>query len=217
MGSPLDTAFTVVGTLEPPNATTIDSVFAQVFVNSTHNLDLRIADLNLQRSLFDMDIARTERFPVISLSGDAGYLSSGDNLRLPPDQRVNGWGYSVGVTVENLLFGWGVTDLRIQQAQLNAETIRLNYELQRRGLVADVARLRSQVASNMDQLHSINSTLTIANDNYTLTKAQYAGGGATALDVLSAEQLLSENRSMELQTRADLHRLLARARQLSEH
>ena len=217
MNMPDDTAFTITGAIETTDSVAVDSLLQHVLIDSVSNLDLQIANFAVRRSLFDVDIARTERLPSISLSGDVGILSSGDNLRLPPDQRVSTFGYSVGISIENLLFNWGMTDLRVQQRQLDAENVRLSYEQQRRAFIADAGRLRTQIRSVVDQLHSLNRTLSVAEDNYTLTKAQYAGGGTTALEVLSAEQLLAETRLTELQTRADLQRLMAKVEQLYTH
>ena len=214
MGSPHDTAFTVTGALEVPDSSSIDSLLSRTLVDSLHTLDLQVSQSMVQRTLFDVDIARTDRLPSISLTGDVGVLSSGDNLRLPAAQRTRAVGYSVGISVENLLFNWGVTDLRIQQRELDAENVQLTYEQQQRALIGEVRRLRTQIAGEIDQLRSIKRTLAVAEDNYTLTKAQYAGGGATALEVLSAEQLLADSRLVEIQTRADLRRLLAKADQL---
>ena len=216
MGTPEDTAFSIVGTLVTPDSSAIGSLLQDVPMDSVHNIDLKIADFNLRKSLFDVDIAHTEKFPSISLTGDAGLLTSGDNLRLPTDKRVSMLGYSVGISVENLLFNWGITDLHIQQQHLAADNMRLSYEQQRRGLLAEIKRLRSQIKSLVDQLFSIDRTLKKAEDNYALTKAQYAGGGTTALEVLSAEQLLSENRLAGIQTRAELIRLIAKIEQLKQ-
>jgi outer membrane protein TolC len=214
MGAPHDTAFTVAGTLDIPDSDAIDSLLHRDYSDTVHNLDLQISKSSIQRSMIEVDIARRERLPSISLTGDFGLLSSGDNLSHPAERRPSVLGYSIGISVENLLFNWGATDLRIQQRQLEAENMRLFYEQQRRGLAAELVRLRAQVASAIEESHSISRTLKIAEDNFALTKAQYAGGGTTALEVLSAEQLLAENRLADLQTRADLQRFLARANQL---
>jgi outer membrane protein len=215
MGAPHDTAFGVTGTLNTPDSHAIDSLLYRLNADTLHNLDLQISRSNVQRSTLEVDVVRRERFPSISLTGDFGLLSSGNNLYHPAERRPSVVGYSIGISVGNLLFNWGATDLRIQQRELESENMRLFYEQQRRGLVAELVRLRAQVASAIEELHSIARTLKVAEDNFALTKAQYAGGGTTALEVLSAEQLLADNRLADLQTRADLQRSLARANQLT--
>jgi outer membrane protein TolC len=215
MGAPHDTAFSVAGTLDTPESDAIDSLLYRLHADTLHNLDLQISKSNVQRSALEVDVVRREKLPSISLTGDFGLLSSGDNLYHPAERRPSVLGYSIGISVENLLFNWGATDLRIQQRELEAENMQLFYEQQRRGLVADLVRLRAQIASAVDELHSISRTLKVAEDNFALTKAQYAGGGTTALEVLSAEQLLAENRLADLQTRAELQRFFARANHLT--
>jgi outer membrane protein TolC len=215
MGAPQDTAFAVTGTLDTPDSDAIDSLLHRADADTLHNLDLQISKSSVQRSMIEVDIARRERLPSISLTGDFGLLSSGDNLSHTAERRPSVLGYSIGISVENLLFNWGATDLRIQQRELEAENMQLFYEQQRRGLVAELVRLRAQAASAIEELHSISRTLKVAEDNFALTKAQYAGGGTSALEVLSAEQLLAENRLADLQTRAELQRFFARANQLT--
>jgi outer membrane protein TolC len=216
MGIPGDTAFSISGTLEIPDSIAIDSLTRELAVDSLHSIDLSIANFNIQKSLLDVDLARSERYPTISLSGDFGILTSGDNLRLPVDQKESVIGYSIGISVENLLFNWGMTDLRIQQQQLAAQNLRLSYNRQQRALQTDITRLRNQLKSTSDQLYLIDQIIKKAEDNYILTKAQYTGGATTALEVLSAEQLLSENRQADIQTRTDFKRLIAKIEQLTK-
>jgi outer membrane protein len=214
MGTPQDTVFSVTGTLDTPDSGAVDSLLYQLNADTLHNLDLQISKSNVRKSTLEVDVVRREKLPSISLTGDFGLLSSGDNLYHPAERRPSVLGYSIGISVENLLFNWGATDLRIQQRELEAQNLQLLYEQQRRGLVAELVRLRAQVASAVEELHSISRTLKVAEDNFALTKAQYAGGGTSALEVLLAEQLLADNRLADLHTRADLHRFLARASQL---
>ncbi len=213
MGSPDDTAFAIAAPAQPFDSAAAESLLVRGAVDSVRSLDLQSARLNVERSLFSVDIVRSERLPSVSLTGDVGLLSSGDNLKLPSGRRAATVGYSVGITVENLLFDWGSTGLRIEQQQLETENLRLNFELQRRTLNASLERLRGEIRSTMGQMRSIARTQNIAEDNYALTKAQYAGGGTTALDVLSAEQLLADSRLAALQSRADLKRLLSKLEQ----
>jgi outer membrane protein TolC len=212
MGNPSDTSFTLGGPLEEPGPVDVDSLMNAISIDSTHIIDLRLADVEIQRSLLDVDLARRERYPSVVLSGDVGFLSSGDNLRLPADQRLSAFGYSIGVTIENLLFNWGSTDLRVQQREAAVERARLGYEEKRRGILGEIERLRYQLASAAIQLRSLRKTVALAEDSYVLTKARYAGGGISALEVLAAEETLAEIRSVQLQTRADLHRLLAKVK-----
>jgi outer membrane protein TolC len=49
-----------------------------------------------------------------------------------------------------------------------------------------------------------------AEENFAMTKSKYAAGGALSLEVLSAQQLLTDIKLEELQTLAEKQLLLAR-------
>ena len=213
MGTPLDTSFSLQGEIDVPDSAQTFALLGRAVVDSAANLDLQSTEIAARRSIFDVDLAKSERLPSVFLTGDVGYLSSGDNLNLPSDERVNSLGYSVGVSVENLLANWGATDLRIQQRELDAENMQLAYEQQVRSVRGDVERMRSELVSGFSQTRMIQRILKVSIDNFTVTKAQYAGGASSALEVLSAQQSLAENRISDLHTRATLQRLVAKLHQ----
>jgi len=214
MGTPQDTSFSLQGEIGVPDSAGTFALLEKATSDSSANLDLQSADLAAQRSQFDVDLAKSERLPSVVLTGDVGFLSSGDNLNLPSDQRFNSLGYSVGFSIENLLANWGATDLRIQQRELDAQNIRLAFEQQLRALRGDVERMRTDLVSGYSQVRMIQKILKVSADNYMVTKAQYAGGASSALEVLSAQQSLAENRISDLHTRATLQRLVAKLNQV---
>lgn len=207
MGMPNDTAFTVIASMELSPAV-VDSTVHSIG-REPRNLDLAIAQLDVRRSELDIDLSKSERQPMITLFADAGVVTSGENLQLPSPARVPVLGYSVGITVENLLFDWGVTSSRIQQREVEAETRKLQFELHRRVLTAELASRQSQIQHTFQQLSILRQNVKSAEDNYVLTKSLYAGGGTLALEVISAEQLLSDTRINELQALLDLRKLTA--------
>ena len=213
MGTPEDTAFAIAAAAALPDSAAADSLLRLAAVDSARSLDLQIARLNVERSIIGVDAARAEQRPAVSLSGDVGLLTSGDNLKLPSGERAATVGYSVGLSIEHLLFDWGAAGLRVEQRQLESDQLRLSYELQRQTMRSALERLRAEIRSTVAQIGAIGKTLNIAEDNYALTKAQYAGGGTSALEVLSAEQLLAESRLAALQSRTDLLRLLSQLEQ----
>ncbi len=214
LGGAIDTAFTVSGTLDSLVIGPRDTLAPPDSL--PQNLDLRIADLELQSSHLDASIAAHERYPVVSIFADAGLLTSIENLRLPADQRSSIWGYSVGISVDGALFNWGATDLRIEQREVQSEILRLQNVILKRSLVSEYGRTRLQLSRAFARLDQIRSNLRIAEENYLLTKATFAGGKALALEVLSAQQLLTDARLSEVQTLADIQMAAAKIRQLSQ-
>ena len=110
---------------------------------------------------------------------------------------------------------WGATDLRVQQKQLDADNLRLQSDLVQRSMSTESRKTRVQIIKQRERLYVIQNNITSAEDNFLLTKSKYAGGGTLSLEVLSAQQLLTDIKLSELQTLADIQLLAAKTEQLT--
>ncbi len=214
IGTPLDTTFAIDGSLKN-TYTVIDSSLVSAIPDSSSNLELFAASLATKRSLLDIELTRHENYPTVSFIGDAGLLTSGDNLRLPRDERSNMFGFSLGVALEIPLINWGATDLRIQQRELDADILRAQSELLQRSITAESKKTWLQLVKQRERLQFIRKNLQSAEENFLLTKSKYAGGGTLSLEVLTAQQLLTDTKLSELQTMADIQLLAAKMEQLT--
>ncbi len=178
------------------------------------NLELALSEIELKKSLVDIELTHHETRPVVSLIGDAGLITSGDNLKLPQAERLPILGYSVGVNVDIPLFNWGATDLRVQQKQLASDNQRLQSELLLRSLNTEMKKLHLQLKNARERLHAARLDIKAAEENFLLTKSKYAGGVGLAIEVLSAQQLLTDTKLTELQSLADIQNIQARIDQL---
>jgi outer membrane protein len=215
IGIPLDTTFSISGSLNDTTYTENDSSFNDVNSNLLLNPEISATSLAIKHSLLDIELTQHENYPTVLLVGDAGLLTSGDNLRLPRDERANMLGFSLGITLEFPLVNWGATDLRVQQKQLDADNLRLQSELLQRSIKTESMKVRFQIKKQRDRLRSIQNNLRSAEDNFLLTKSKYAGGGTLSLEVLSAQQLLTDIKLSELQALADIQLLAAKIEQLN--
>jgi outer membrane protein TolC len=84
-----------------------------------------------------------------------------------------------------------------------------------RSFSAEFRRTQLQMRNQRERLRVIQNNITSAEDNFLLTKSKYAGGGTLSLEVLSAQQLLTETKLSELQTMADIQLLNAKMEQLT--
>ncbi len=212
MGSEIDTSFTLDGSLESLLALrTLEGTPADV----SQSLDVTLAQLNVNKSAFEAEIQKSERLPVISAFADAGLLTSIDNLRLPASERSGVYGYMFGLSLEVPIFTWGATDLRVQQRKLATEALGLQLQAVRRSVTTEYQRTQLQLRKAEERLRSLRSSLKAAEENFALTKSKYAVGGVLSLEVLTAQQLLTDLRLDELQTLADRQALLAKLEQLT--
>ncbi|HUI10985.1 MAG TPA: TolC family protein, partial [Bacteroidota bacterium] len=215
IGLPPDTALTLSGSLADSTPAADTTLPQQVDPDAT--VDMTIAALLVNRSVFDEDIARHERLPDISLFADAGYLSSGDNLRLPTSERLNGLGYEVGIGIQLPILNWGATGFRAEQREVATDDLRNRKELLRRSIVSDAMRLRIELAGVRRRLGVLRENLGKARDNFVLTKSKYAAGASLTLEVLAAEQAMIDARAAHIEALADIRVLTAKLERLNAH
>ncbi len=215
IGTAIDTTFSVEGSLDHMLGEALDTTSRPVTIDPSRSLDAQIAGLGIRQSSLEAEIAGRERFPTVSLFGDAGVLTSIENLRLPPEERFGVVGYQVGATIEFPLFNWGATSLRQEERQIDLDTLRMQSVLLQRALERESRQTGVELQAAREHLASIRGSLKAAEENFLLTKSTYLGGGALSLEVLAAQQLLSDTRLAELQTLAEIQTLLAKLEQLS--
>jgi outer membrane protein len=217
MGIPADTALIASGTLENLSITTIDSLGIVVSDSSFTNLELQMAQIEIEKGLVDVELSQSERLPFILLNADAGLLTSFDNLHLPIDDRASMIGASIGLSIEFPLLTWGAIDLRTEQRRLAVEVQQDQKELLRRSILTEQQKTLLQLHTAVSRFDALKQNVRTAEDNYSLTKSKYAAGGSLALEVLSAQQLLVDTRTALLQTESDIRLLLAHLEQISVH
>ncbi len=213
LGGTIDTTFIVIGTLNDSVGISADSLL-QTAPDSATNLDLSLAALSIQHSQLEIELTQQELSPTVSLIGDAGLLTSIDNLRVPYAERAGILGYSIGILFEVPFFNWGATGLRVQQKQRAVNDLRLQSELIRRSVISDTKQIHLQLIKLRERLRSLGYNKKFAEENFLLTKSKYMGGGTLSLEVLSAQQLLTDAKLSELQAHADIQLLSARLEQL---
>jgi outer membrane protein len=213
MGAPQDTAFEVQPADPRASLSAADSVLAMN--DTTPPLDVAAADLAVQHADLEVDLARAAQLPTISLSGDAGYLSSLDYLQLPAAERVAPFGASIGISIEHPLFGWGAPGQKILQREIDVESARLNLDMEKRSAMSESMRARGELVAARQQLDAYRRILADATDHYALVRAGYMGGTTTALEVLSAEDVLSDAREGVIHASADIDKGVATLKRLA--
>ena len=213
IGRAVDTSFSLSGSLDSLLAPAGETAFHQN--DLTLNLDYRLALMNMQTGVLEVDLASRERAPSVSLFADAGLLTSIENLKLPASERGGMVGYSLGINITGLLYNWGGTDLRVQQREAQVEFLRLQTQTLQRSLTSEFTRTQFQLANARDRLRLLRSNIGRARDNYLLTKSKFVGGGTSSLEVLNAQQLLTDAELNAVGALADIQTLTAKLQQLT--
>lgn len=135
---------------------------------------------------YDVAIAKAERLPVFSITGDAGVLG------VNPDEFRHDAGYSIVLSLDVPLLSWGAVSNRIQQRELALEQFDAQIRLQRRELETQWRVTAGDFEVARKNLAGYTRSIQEAGDNYLVAKSRFAGGSGSNLEVLDAQRLLVE-------------------------
>jgi outer membrane protein TolC len=183
----VDTALTVI---------VPDTVF-----HDTSNIDIVAADLDRQSAVFDAEIVQSQTKPSISLQADAGALTSMPNLRpgLP-----NVFGAEVGISFTLPFITNGYYDSQYEAARLKAESVSEQNVFLKKSLITQFAQALNDYRQAKRELTTLESSLSTAEQNFILTRAKYAGGSGSSLEVLNAIQLMNQVRMAIEETKSTI-------------
>ncbi|MFZ1081363.1 MAG: TolC family protein [Candidatus Kryptoniota bacterium] len=178
--------------------TSITSSDIDTSFHASKNIDLASAELEKQNADFDAEISQTQSMPAISLSADAGALTSIPNL-----QRGLGnvFGASFGVSFTLPLIPYGYFDSQFKAAQLKAESVSEQTTFLRMSLESEFAQARNDYVQAKQQLNSLIANLSTAHQDLFLSKAKYAGGSGSSIEVLDAIQSINDTKLSIEETR----------------
>jgi len=159
--------------------------------------DIYVAEQQLAAETARIGVARAERLPSITLTGDFGYASRDlDNL-LSSDSES--WGFFGDIFAP--IFNSGQLKSAEEAQRQRAQQARLNYEVSVLNALRDVddslTAIRTYRAEHTARLRQ----LTAARSAATLSRARYDGGVVSYLEVLDSERSLFDAEILESGTR----------------
>lgn len=203
LGLPLDTTIAIQDTLALP-------AWPQKFVT---NLDLKSAEFEVESAQLDLKLAQTERAPVISAFAGAGGWTS--RLQLIESSSPHIFGYQAGVALEMPILSWGAITARVEQKNAALNALRADFEVLRRRFNAEYQTHWQQYRAATEKLRLLEASRQKALEQYEILQAQYAGGGASGLEVIDSHRTLLEIALQEEQTRAEIDILHAQMLRLT--
>ncbi len=210
LGAPCDTELNITGSLDNLLFDVFDSEAVIPEITTADNLDIGTARLDLDQSRLALDLTRSQWKPTVSLSADAGLITSRENLLLPAPERYRSAGYSVGISVEMPLWDSGRRKTEKARNRTEIRAAEDNLALVSRDVLADYRDTRLRLIDTQIRLVSIREVVQTAEKSYLLSKAQYADGYVAASDVLLAQQALTDMFRSEIDALAQIQSLKAR-------
>ncbi|MBZ5552708.1 MAG: TolC family protein [Acidobacteriia bacterium] len=156
------------------------------------NPDLRAALAALQVASQEMRVARAGYLPSLSLD----YFYGIDATRFATKtEGVPNVGSSAIGTVNIPLWNWGATRSKVHQADLRRQQARVELTFAQRQLLSNLRSFFNEAAASHEQLETLRSSAELAADSLRLTTLRYQAGEASVLEVVDAQNTLTQNRN----------------------
>ena len=177
----------------------------EVLALGTHNNpDLRAADAALRAAQSEVSAARAGYLPTITLDYWYGidantFARSGVVEIVGPNeivrQRVPNLGYAAAATLQLPIWNWGATRSKVRQASFRREQARLELSFAQRSVLANLRAFYNEAETARAAVERFGRVADLAADSLRLTNLRYRAGEATVLEVVDAQNTLTQARN----------------------
>jgi outer membrane protein TolC len=157
------------------------------------NPDLRAARASLQAAQFDLTGARSGYFPSLGL--DYWYGIDSTHFAVNGLNGVNAVGSSASATLNIPIWNWGLTHSKVVQADLKRKQAQRELSFAQRKLLAGIRSAYGEAQAALSELELLKSSAELAADSLRLTTLRYQSGESTVLEVVDAQNTLTQARN----------------------
>lgn len=164
--------------------------------------DVLVARAERQAATAQIDIARAQRYPTLSLDASANKAMAGTNANSNAPER--GLNHSIALNLSSVLYQGGALDAQVRSAIAAEEAAGQRVETARLRAGDQARSFREQIIGAQARLGALASrkrTIAIARDLY---REQYKLGTRSILDLLNAEQEIYQAAAEEEAVQHDL-------------
>ncbi len=182
--------FAVVDDLQTPEPL---PGFAEVeTAGKKNNPELRQALAAYQAANHEVTAAWGGLLPALSLDYFYGIDSNKFAIRT---NGVRNLGYSTVATLQIPIFSWGSDRSKLKQAELRRDQAHVELTHAQRQLLSHLRQFYSEAETARSELESLASSAEIAAESLRLTTMRYQAGESTVLEVVDAQNTLTQARS----------------------
>ncbi|MGB8129707.1 MAG: TolC family protein [Candidatus Angelobacter sp.] len=185
--------FTVVddAQLAPP----LQSFDEFVKTAQTRNPDVRASTASFQAAKFEVASAQSAYLPTLTLDYFYGIDAPHFAVHEPEPLGTRNLGYSVAATLNIPIWNWGATRSKVVQANLRRKQAQRELTMAQRKLQADMRELYAEAEAAHAELDLLKSSADLAAESLRLTVLRYQGGESTVLEVVDAQNTLTQARN----------------------
>jgi outer membrane protein TolC len=182
--------FTVVDDLQTPEPL---PSFAEVEVaGKKDNPELRAALEALEVANHEVTAAWGGLLPALSVDYLYGIDSNKFAIRT---DGVRNLGYSAVATLQIPIFSWGADRSKLKQAELRRDQAHVELTFAQRQLLSHLRQFYNEAETARSEMESLASSAEISAENLRLTTLRYQAGESTVLEVVDAQNTLTQARN----------------------
>jgi outer membrane protein TolC len=154
------------------------------------NPQLAAATATLAAANAEVWAARSAHFP--SLSFDYWYGIDADHFAIRNPDRTRNLGYAAAATLEIPIWSWGATQSKVKQSEINRDQSKVELSATQRQLTANLQSFYHEAETSRAQLALLQQSFELASESLRLTTLRYQAGEATVLEVVDAQNTLTQ-------------------------
>lgn len=156
-----------------------------------NNPELQAAFAAMDLANHEVVVARAAHLPTLVLD----YLYGIDaNQFATYNGDIRNLGYAATATLNIPVWHWGAIESRVKQAELQQHQAKVELSAAQRQAVADLQSFYGEAQTARRQLDLLQSSVDLAAESMRLTNLRYQAGEATALEVVDAQNTLTQAR-----------------------
>ena len=157
------------------------------------NPDVRASTASFQAAKFEVSSAQSAYFPTLTL--DYFYGIDAPHFAAHEPDGTRNLGYSVAATLNIPIWNWGATRSKIVQASLKRKQAQRELTMAQRKLQADMREMYAEAEAARAEMELLKSSADLAAESLRLTVLRYQGGESTVLEVVDAQNTLTQARN----------------------
>jgi outer membrane protein TolC len=157
------------------------------------NAGVRASSAAVSAAGHEVSSARAGYLPALTLDYFYG-IDAPQFATQGPDGSRN-LGYAASATLNIPVWNWGATHSKVVQAGLRRQQAERELSLTQRKLLADIRTLYAEASAALAELDLLKESADLAAESLRLINLRYRGGEATVLEVVDAQNTLTQARN----------------------
>ncbi len=164
------------------------------------NPDLRVAMESLRQAEMDVTSAKTAFLPTLAIDTDYGIEANHFALKSrvaanPDEGRLPNLGYFITAGISFPVWDWGALRSKLHQAQFKKTQAAVELSQAQRQMVSKLYSYYNEALVAHSAIETLRHAADLAAESLRLTNLRYQAGESTALEVVDAENALTQARN----------------------